>query len=143
MVGMPANPFSSSSSSSAPNSTAVTGTSGAAVSSSGLISWRASRAASAIFDVISLTARIASSFPGMTWSISSIAVGIGDGDDRDGELAGLGDGDVFLTRVDDINRARQALHLGHAAEEALQPLVLLLQLGNRFLAAGECAIVAH
>jgi hypothetical protein len=34
------------------------------------------------------------------------------------------------------------LHLRHPTEEALEPLVFLFQLGDRFLAAGESAVVA-
>ena len=71
-----------------------------------------------------------------------VTVGVRDGDNRDAELARFGDGDVLLTRVDDIDRPWQALHLRHPAEEALEPLVFLFQLGDRLLAAGESPVVA-
>src|SRR5919108_3105036 len=69
-----------------------------------------------------------------------IAVGVGDGHDRDAQLAGLSDGDVLLARVHDVDRAGELLEVGHATEEALQPLQLLLLLGDILLAAGEATV---
>src|SRR3954465_7226494 len=53
-----------------------------------------------------------------------VGVGVDDGDDRDAELVGLGDGDLLLLRVDDEHEARRA---GEAPDtvEVLGELLLL------------------
>ena len=56
-----------------------------------------------------------------------IAVRVADADDRDLELARLGDRDALAMRVDDEDRAGQALHLADAAERGLELLELLGQ----------------
>src|SRR6185437_10872107 len=40
-----------------------------------------------------------------------IAVGVDDGDDRDAELAGFGDGDGFVVGVNDEDRVGKTLHV--------------------------------
>ena len=62
-----------------------------------------------------------------------VDVGVAGADDRDLQLAGLGDRDVLAVRVDDEQRAGQPLHLAHAAERALQALHLVGQLGGFLL----------
>ena len=49
-------------------------------------------------------------------------------DDRDLELVRLGDGDPLAMRVDDEDRARDALHLAHPADGQLELGQLLLEL---------------
>src|SRR5882724_1600317 len=53
-----------------------------------------------------------------------VAVRVDDGDDRDLELARLGDGDVLLDDVDDEDGARQLRHALDAAEGPLELLAL-------------------
>ena len=43
-----------------------------------------------------------------------VAVGVDDGDDRDAQLVGLGDRDVFLVRVEHEHRVGEALHAADA-----------------------------
>ena len=61
-----------------------------------------------------------------------VAVGVDDGDDRDAELVGLGDGDVLLLRVEDEDGVGQLLHAADAAEVALELLELAAE-QERFL----------
>ncbi len=61
-----------------------------------------------------------------------VDVGVAGADDRQLELVGLGHADPLAVRVDDEDHARQALHLAHAAERALELDQLLVELG-RFL----------
>ena len=53
-----------------------------------------------------------------------VAVRVEDRDDRDAELARLGDGDVLLLGVDDPHRARELRHVADAAERALELVAL-------------------
>src|SRR6187402_1966712 len=61
-----------------------------------------------------------------------VVVGIDDGDDRDAELAGFLDGDVFVTDVDDEQGVRQTIHVLDAAQRVLQ-LVALTATGQHFV----------
>jgi hypothetical protein len=56
-----------------------------------------------------------------------VAVGVDDGDHRDAELVGLGDGDRLLLRIDDEERVRQLLHLADAAQVLLHLAALALE----------------
>ena len=62
-----------------------------------------------------------------------VDVRVAGADDRDLELVGLGHADPLAVRVDDEDGARQALHLAHAAERALELVHLLGQLGGFLL----------
>ena len=87
--------------------------------------WRPSSTASATTRHISVPARIASSFPGITnWMRSGIAVRVDDGDDRDAELVRLGDADVLLLGVEDEHRLGQLRHVADALQVALELLEL-------------------
>ena len=79
-----------------------------------------------------------------------VAVGVDHGDDRDAELVGLGDADVLLLRVQDEHGVGQALHLGDAAEVALELLELAAEeegflLGHGVELAGgpHAAVLLH
>jgi len=56
-----------------------------------------------------------------------IAVGVGDGDDRDVEFAALTDRDVLVVRVDDEDRRGHAVHGLDAAQELLELLALTVE----------------
>ena len=73
--------------------------------------------------------RIASSLAGMMWSISSGSTFVSPvRDDRDLELVRLGDRDPLAVRVDDEDRARDALHLAHAADGQVELVHLVGEL---------------
>ena len=59
-----------------------------------------------------------------------VAVGVDDADDRDLQLPRFVDRDLFLLRVDDEDRVRQAAHVADAVE-------VLLELPLLFLVAGD------
>ena len=109
---------------------------------------RPSSTASAMTRHISVLARMASSLPGIeVLDDVGVAVGVDDGDDRDAELVGLGDGDVLLLGVEHEHRVGTAAHVADAAEVALQLLELAAEeqrflLGHRVeLAGGPHALV--
>ena len=71
-----------------------------------------------------------------------VDVGIDNGNDRDLELVGLGDGDVFLLGVEDEDGIRTLLHTTDTAEVLLQLLEFAaeqerLLLGHRIELAGQ------
>ena len=109
------------------------------------LSVRPSMIASAIFPTSSLTARIASSLPGnRIVDFVGIAVGVDDGDDRNLELARFEDRDALFLRIDDEDRVGQAVHVFDAAQEALEFVHLVLQLGDFFFGkAVEIALSLH
>src|SRR5215470_3450030 len=73
-----------------------------------------------------------------------VAVGVGHRDDRDLELARLGDGDVLLVRVDDEDRARELAHVLQAAQRLLELVVLALEAEDFLLVdALERAVLRH
>ena len=73
-----------------------------------------------------------------------IAVGVDHGDDRNLQLAGFLDGDLFFLRIDDEERVGQAVHVFDAAQEALELIQLVGQLGDFFLGEHvEGALIAH
>src|SRR5579863_7021703 len=59
-----------------------------------------------------------------------VAVGVDDGDDRDAELAGFGDGDGLVVGVDDEEGVGQALHALDAGEVGGEVLALALELDD-------------
>ena len=69
-----------------------------------------------------------------------VAVGVHDCNDRDAELAGLGDGDGFVVGVNDEDRIRQAAHVLDTAQRGRKRLALALQLDDFLL--GEQVIAA-
>src|SRR5581483_2881690 len=73
-----------------------------------------------------------------------VAVGVDHGHDRQGQLVGLGDGDVLLLGVDDEHRIGEARHTADAAEVALQLLELTAEDERLLLGHGlEVARVLH
>ena len=69
-----------------------------------------------------------------------VAVGVDDGDDRDAELAGFGDGDGFVVGVNDEDGVGKALHALDAGEVGRQVLALALELDDFLL--GEELVAA-
>ena len=88
---------------------------------------------------------MASSLPGIgVLDDVGIAVGVDDGDDRDPELVGLGDGDVLLLGVEDEHGVGALAHVADAAEVALQLLELAAEQQRFLLGHGlELAGAAH
>ena len=93
-------------------------------------------ATSPIALVISAHERIASSLPGITYSIAvGVAVGVDEADDRNAQAPCLAHGDLLGVEVDHEHRVRHALHVLHPAEVGLE--LGQVGLGGHALARGQ------
>ena len=71
-----------------------------------------------------------------------VDVGVDDSDDRNAELVGLGDGDVFFLGVEDEDRVRSLVHAANAAQVLLQLLELAAE-QQRFLLRHRVELAGH